>query len=66
MLLLLLYFLRKKKDKEFYCFWLCDLHLACENIRFSSLFSAGDVSFRPRETSPSTKSEEKRITVFAG
>ena len=32
--------------------------LACENIRFSSLFTAGDVS---RETSPSTKSEEKRM-----
>ena len=29
--------------------------LACENIRFSSLFAAGD------ETSPSTKSEEKRM-----
>ena len=32
--------------------------LACENIRFSSLFAAGDVS---RETSPATKSEEKRM-----
>ena len=32
--------------------------IACENIRFSSLFAAGDV---PRETFPSTKSEEKRI-----
>ena len=32
--------------------------LACENIRFSSLFAAGDVS---RETSPSAKSEEKRM-----
>ena len=30
-------------------------HLACENIRFSSLFAAGDVS------SPATKSEEKRM-----
>ena len=34
--------------------------LACENIRFSSLFAAGDVS-RGGETSPSTKSEEKRM-----
>ena len=32
--------------------------LACENIRFSSLFAAGDVS---RETSPAAKSEEKRM-----
>ena len=32
--------------------------LACENIRFSSLFAAGDVS---RETSSAAKSEEKRM-----
>ena len=32
--------------------------LACENIRFSSLFVAEDVS---RETSSATKSEEKRM-----
>ena len=32
--------------------------VTCENIRFFSLFAAGDVS---RETSPATKSEEKRI-----
>ena len=32
--------------------------IACENIRFSSLFAAGDVS---RETFPSAKSEEKRM-----
>ena len=32
--------------------------LACENIRFSSLFAAEDVS---RETSPAAKSEEKRM-----
>ena len=32
--------------------------LAFENIRFSSLFAALDVS---RETSPATKSEEKRM-----
>ena len=32
--------------------------IACENIRFSSLFAAGDVS---RETSQATKSEEKRM-----
>ena len=31
---------------------------ACENIRFSSLVVAGDVS---REASPATKSEEKRM-----
>ena len=37
--------------------------LACENIRFSSLFAVGDVSrtFPPRETSPAAKSEEKRM-----
>ena len=34
------------------------LLLACENIRFSSLFAAGDVS---RETSPAAKSTEKRM-----
>ena len=38
--------------------------VACENIRFSSLFAAGDVSWggtsaTPRETSPAAKSEEK-------
>ena len=33
--------------------------LACENIRFSSLLAAGDVS--RRETSPVAKSEEKRM-----
>ena len=32
--------------------------LACENIRFSSLFAAGDVS---RETSLAAKSVEKRM-----
>ena len=36
--------------------------LACENIRFSSLFAAGDVSC---ETSPAEKSVEKRM-FFAG
>ena len=38
-------------------------HLACENIRFSSLFVAEDVSrfVPPRETSTVTKSEEKRM-----
>ena len=36
-----------------------DGKVACENIRFSSLFAAGDVS---REgTSPVAKSEEKRM-----
>ena len=33
--------------------------IACENIRFSSLFAAGEVS--PRETSPVAKSKEKRM-----
>ena len=32
--------------------------LAYENMRFSSLFAAGDVS---RETFPAAKSEEKRM-----
>ena len=31
------------------------IYLACENIRFSSLFAAGD------ETSPAAKSEEKQM-----
>ena len=36
------------------------VELACENIRFSSLFAAGDVSrVRLGETSPAAKSEEK-------
>ena len=34
------------------------LVLACENIRFSSLFAS---LFFPRETSPAAKSEEKRM-----
>ena len=34
--------------------------VACENIRFSSLFAAGD-DVPPRETSPAAKSEEKRM-----
>ena len=34
------------------------LRVACENIRFSSLFVAEDV---PRETSSAAKSEEKRM-----
>ena len=33
------------------------LSLACKNIRFSSLFAAGD----ERETSLAAKSEEKRM-----
>ena len=32
--------------------------LACENIRFSSVFAAGDVS---RETFPAAKGEKKRM-----
>ena len=39
------------------CYQLC-VNLACENIRFSSLFVAEDVS---RGTSSATKSEEKRM-----
>ena len=36
--------------------------LACENIRFSSLFADGNVSrVPPRETSPAAKREEKRM-----
>ena len=35
-----------------------ELAVACENIRFSSLFAPGDVS---RETFPAAKSEEKRM-----
>ena len=39
-----------------------DFSAACGNIRFSSLFAAGDVSrVPPRETSPSAKSEKKRM-----
>ena len=34
------------------------LNLACENIRFSSLFAVEDIS---RETSPVVKSEEKQM-----
>ena len=37
---------------------LSDLCVACENIRFSSLFAAGNVS---REKSPAGKSEEKQM-----
>ena len=37
--------------------------VACENIGFSLLFAAGDVS---RETFPSAKSEEKGRDVVAG
>ena len=42
------------------CIWITslDVALACENIRFSRLFAAVDVS---RETSPAAKSEEKRM-----
>ena len=36
--------------------------IACENIRFSSLFAAGDVSRGgTRETFPSAKREEKQM-----
>ena len=34
--------------------------VACENIRFSTLFAAGD-DVPPRETSPAAMSEEKRM-----
>ena len=40
-------------------------YVACEHIRFSSLFAAGDVSVPPRETSPAAKSEEKRMSSQA-
>ena len=37
-------------------------NLACENIRFSSLFSLGTFRAETRnETSPAAKSEEKRM-----
>ena len=42
--------------------WGAGTAVACENIRFSSLFAAGDVS---RETSPATNSEEKRMFLQA-
>ena len=43
-----------------------DPSVACENIRLSSLFVAGDVSrgerdVPPRETSPTTRSKDKRM-----
>ena len=41
----------------FFAFLMNDFDLACENIRFSSFFVAGDVS----RGSPATKSEEKRM-----
>ena len=40
------------------------LSVAYENIRFSSLFASGDVSFR-RETSTAATSEEKRMFSLA-
>ena len=49
------------RDQAFCCTTFWDT-ITCENIRFSSLFAAGDVSrfaFPPRETSPAVKSEEK-------
>ena len=39
-------------------FWVVHVLVACENIRFFSLFAAGDVS---RETSPAAKSVDKRM-----
>ena len=58
--------LSKKERKEGTVFRIgIDIgHIACENIRFSSLFAAGDVSLLlvpPRETSPAANSEEKRM-----
>ena len=55
--------LSKKERKEETVFRI-DIDIACENIRFSSLFAAGDVSLLlvpPRETSPAANSEEKRM-----
>ena len=43
---------------KLYCFF-----IACENIPFSSLLAAGEVL--RGETSPATKSEEKRIFYFS-
>ena len=37
------------------------IEVTCENIRFSSLFVAKDVSREGNETSSATKSEEKRM-----
>ena len=55
--------LSKKERKEGTVFRI-GIDIACENIRFSSLFAAGDVSLLlvpPRETSPAANSEEKRM-----
>ena len=55
--------LSKKERKEATVFRI-GIDIACENIRFSSLFAAGDVSLLlvpPRETSPAANSEEKRM-----
>ena len=43
-----------------HAFLYVSLPLACENIRFSSLFATGD-DVPSRETSPAAKSEEKRM-----
>ena len=39
------------------------LELACKNIRFSSLFAAGDF---PREASPEAKSVASHVGVYRG
>ena len=55
--------LSKKERKEGTVFRI-GIDIACENIRFSWLFAAGDVSLLlvpPRETSPAANSEEKRM-----
>ena len=55
--------LSKKERKEGTVFRI-GIDIACENIRFSSLFAAGGVSLLlvpPRETSPAANSEEKRM-----
>ena len=55
--------LSKKERKEGTVFRI-GIDIACENIRFSSLFAAGDVSLLlvpPRETSPAATSEEKQM-----
>ena len=59
--------LSKKERKEGTVFRI-GIDIACENIRFSSLFAAGDVSLLlvpPRETSPAANSEEKRMSSQA-
>ena len=48
---------KELRDVHMHCFT-SRAPVSCENIRFPSLFVAGDV---PRETPPPAKSEEKRM-----